>query len=256
MLPRRSRSRHGPLPHLLHPSARSRRGFRTPSTVPPRLHVLPVLEAASAEVAVLVPAPRPHLVPHTTVCRGDPAEQEDMLAPGGQPAHLARGARRRRRQLDRLRRDHELVLVDTPPVIDSDARRAIRAADLVIVPVQPSAPDLWAAEGTLKIAQDEKRPVCVVLNRVPSTGRQRAAMEAALQAAGTAAIAAHDSAAADKAVGRSDAAHDVLAAVQSRGVDACLVEADLAGQGAGRCVVAAATAGLGGMDIRWPAAPR
>jgi hypothetical protein len=50
MLPRRSRSRHGPLPHLLHPSARSRRGFRTPSTVPPRLHVLPVLEAAEPPV--------------------------------------------------------------------------------------------------------------------------------------------------------------------------------------------------------------
>ena len=76
-------------------------------------------------------------------------------------------------ELDRLRREHEVVLIDTPPVIDSDARRAIRGADLVVVPMQPSAPDLWAAEGTLKIAQEEKRPVCIVLNRVPPTGRQR-----------------------------------------------------------------------------------
>lgn len=84
-------------------------------------------------------------------------------------------------ELDRLRREHDIVLVDTPPVIDTDARRAIRAADLVVVPLQPSAPDLWAAEATLKLAADEKRPVCVVLNRVPSTGRQREAMETQLR---------------------------------------------------------------------------
>ena len=87
-------------------------------------------------------------------------------------------------ELDRLRREHELVVVDTPPVLDSDARRAIRAADLVVVPVQPSAPDLWAAEGTLKLAADEKRPACVVLNRVPATGRQREAIEQEMRARG------------------------------------------------------------------------
>ena len=93
-------------------------------------------------------------------------------------------------ELDRLRREHEVVLVDTPPVIDADARRAIRGADLVVVPVQPSAPDLWAAEGTLKLAADEKRPACVVLNRVPATGRQREAMERELQDRGLVLLAA------------------------------------------------------------------
>ena len=84
-------------------------------------------------------------------------------------------------ELDRLRREHDVVLVDTPPVIDADARRAIRGADLVVVPVQPSAPDLWAAEGTLKLALDEKRPVCFVLNRVAATGKARGIMEAELR---------------------------------------------------------------------------
>ena len=75
-------------------------------------------------------------------------------------------------------------MVDTPPVIDADARRAMRGADLVVVPLQPSAPDLWAAEATLKLAKDEKRPVCLVLNRVHqvqaaglSAARARAAAE-------------------------------------------------------------------------------
>ena len=43
-----------------------------------------------------------------------------------------------------------------------------------------------------------------------------------------AAIAVHYSAVADKALGRPGAAQDTQAAVRSRGVDACLVEADLA----------------------------
>ncbi len=85
-------------------------------------------------------------------------------------------------ELERLRREHDVVLIDSPPVIDSDARRAIRGADLVVVPVQPSAPDIWAAEGTLKLAAEEKRPACLVLNRVPPTGRQRETTEQDLRA--------------------------------------------------------------------------
>ena len=50
-------------------------------------------------------------------------------------------------ELDRLRDTHDVVVIDTPPRIDTDARIAIREASLVLVPVQPSPPDLWAAEG-------------------------------------------------------------------------------------------------------------
>lgn len=87
-------------------------------------------------------------------------------------------------ELDRLRREHAFVLVDTPPVVDSDARRAIRAADLVVVPLQPSAPDLWAAEDTFKLAAEERRKLCVVLNRVPAAGKQRDEMLQALHGRG------------------------------------------------------------------------
>jgi chromosome partitioning protein len=87
-------------------------------------------------------------------------------------------------ELDRLKRDHDIVLVDSPPQIDNDSRRAIRGADLVVVPVQPSPPDLWAAEGTLKLAREEKRPACVVLNRVPAAGKLRDAMAAEVASLG------------------------------------------------------------------------
>jgi chromosome partitioning protein len=73
--------------------------------------------------------------------------------------------------LDRLKRDHDILLVDSPPQIEADARTAVRAADLVLVPIQPSAPDLWAAEGTLRLASDNRRPARLVLNRVPGGAR-------------------------------------------------------------------------------------
>jgi chromosome partitioning protein len=85
-------------------------------------------------------------------------------------------------ELERLKRSHDLVLIDSPPQIETDARLAIRAADLVLIPVQPSPPDVWAAEGTLKLAQAERRTARVVLNRVPPASRLRATVEADIAA--------------------------------------------------------------------------
>ena len=76
-------------------------------------------------------------------------------------------------ELDRLRRDHDVVLIDSPPQLDTDARVAVRAADIVLVPIQPSLPDVWAAEGTLALAGEERRSAHLVFNRVPPTSRLR-----------------------------------------------------------------------------------
>ncbi len=94
------------------------------------------------------------------------------------------------RELDRLKGSHDILIIDSPPQIDTDARLAIRAATLVLVPVQPSPPDLWAAEGTLKLAADERRPARILLNRAPASGKLRAAVEAEIAQAGHAAFAA------------------------------------------------------------------
>lgn len=73
-------------------------------------------------------------------------------------------------ELDRLRQDFDVVIVDSPPHAETDAKAAIRAADLVLVPVQPSPMDLWAIGPTLDVARKEKRPFLVVLNRMPPRG--------------------------------------------------------------------------------------
>ncbi len=93
-------------------------------------------------------------------------------------------------ELERIARAHDVVVIDSPPQIDTDARQAVRAANLVLVPLQPSPPDLWAAEGTLKLAASERRPARLVLNRAPAGVRLRAAIESEIAARGLPVLAA------------------------------------------------------------------
>jgi chromosome partitioning protein len=87
-------------------------------------------------------------------------------------------------ELARLRANNDVVVIDSPPQVDTDAKLAIRGADLVLVPVQPSPPDVWAAEATLKIAAEERRAVHMVLNRVPAASRLRDSVRADIVARG------------------------------------------------------------------------
>ncbi len=74
-------------------------------------------------------------------------------------------------EVSRLRRTCDIILIDSPPHVESDARTAIRTADLVLVPVQPSPADLWATEGTLRFCQSERIPFRIVFNRVHPSAR-------------------------------------------------------------------------------------
>jgi chromosome partitioning protein len=82
--------------------------------------------------------------------------------------------------LDRLRREQDVVVLDTPPHAGTDAKLAIRAADLVLMPLQPSPADLWASEGTRRLAAEERRSLRALLNRVPAQGKMRDRVAAAL----------------------------------------------------------------------------
>ncbi len=78
------------------------------------------------------------------------------------------GARRESRA---LARDFHIVIVDTPPHADREARTAMELASLVVVPVQPTPADLWATEATLMLAEKEGVAARMVLNRVPPRAR-------------------------------------------------------------------------------------
>ncbi len=81
-------------------------------------------------------------------------------------------------------READLVVVDGPPHAETEARIAVRAAALVLVPVQPSPLDLWATEATLAMVRDERREALAVLNRVPARSAITERIAAELSKAG------------------------------------------------------------------------
>lgn len=93
-------------------------------------------------------------------------------------------------ELDRMKRDVDVILVDSPPHAETDVRIAVRAADLIMVPMQPSPMDLWATQPTLDMAKKEKSVALVVFNRTPPKGKlvdavRRKIVEADLPVAAT-----------------------------------------------------------------------
>jgi cellulose biosynthesis protein BcsQ len=74
---------------------------------------------------------------------------------------------RRPKDFAELSRGYDVVVCDCPARLDDVATAAALAADVVVVPLKPSGPDLWASEKTLDIlnAADDRREV---------EGRQRA----------------------------------------------------------------------------------
>jgi chromosome partitioning protein len=74
-------------------------------------------------------------------------------------------------EVARLRKSHDYIIIDSPPHTETEARTAIRAADFILVPVQPSPTDLWASKATIELAKSERIPVRVLLNRVSANSR-------------------------------------------------------------------------------------
>ncbi|CBS87680.1 ParA family partition ATPase [Azospirillum lipoferum] len=94
-------------------------------------------------------------------------------ATGGQPGftHVQITGWRTQAEVEKLARAHDIVVIDSPPHAQTEARIAVRAASLVIAPVQPSPMDLWAVHPTIDLAAQEKRRLLLVLNRVPPRAR-------------------------------------------------------------------------------------
>jgi chromosome partitioning protein len=70
-------------------------------------------------------------------------------------------------ELSRVKSSYDIVVVDSPPHAETEAKLAVRAADLVLVPVQLSPMDIWATGPTVQLARSAGVPVLLVLNRVP-----------------------------------------------------------------------------------------
>ncbi|MDF1793842.1 MAG: ParA family partition ATPase [Thalassobaculaceae bacterium] len=107
----------------------------------------------------------------------------DAKGKGGLTVHRITGWRTAN-EVEKLARDHDVVVVDSPPHAETEAKIAVRIADLVLVPLQPSPMDFWATQATLDLAKSEKTPALLVLNRVPSRASLTEAMTAKIREMG------------------------------------------------------------------------
>jgi chromosome partitioning protein len=88
------------------------------------------------------------------------------------------------RDLPALAKDYDHVVIDGPPRVSDLARSAIIAADLVVVPIQPSPYDVWAANEVIKLIaeasvfKENLKSVFVINRRIVNTAIGRDVGEA------------------------------------------------------------------------------
>lgn len=74
------------------------------------------------------------------------------------------------RELTALAKNYDHVVIDGPPRVYDVARSAIMAADLVLIPVQPSPYDVWAAKEIVDLLKEasgfkDKLKIAFTINR-------------------------------------------------------------------------------------------
>lgn len=72
------------------------------------------------------------------------------------PSVVAMGATMHK-ELPKLAKDYEIVIIDTPPRHNEIQRSALLAADTVILPCGGSASEAWALLGSLKLIEEAKK---------------------------------------------------------------------------------------------------
>lgn len=88
------------------------------------------------------------------------------------------------RKLPAIAKDFDHVVIDTPPRIADVARSALAAADLAVMPVQPSPLDVWALDATVKLIKDAQailpklKSVIAINRRIVNTAIGRDVSEA------------------------------------------------------------------------------
>jgi chromosome partitioning protein len=74
----------------------------------------------------------------------------------------------------------DLIVVDTPPRAEADISRLATLADLIVIPLHCTMPDLLASEVAFRMAQAAGRPFIVVFNAVNPRGLEVAEVREAL----------------------------------------------------------------------------
>ena len=88
------------------------------------------------------------------------------------------------KEMARIGKDYDHVLIDGPPRVSDLARSAIMASDRVVIPIQPSPYDVWSAGEIVKLVDEAKvfhelqKTVFVVNRKIANTEIGRDVREA------------------------------------------------------------------------------
>ena len=88
------------------------------------------------------------------------------------------------RDLPELAKDYDVVVIDGAPRVNELGRAAILASDIVLIPVQPSPYDIWAAMDTVKLIREAQqfkpglKGVFVINRKIANTAIGREVAEA------------------------------------------------------------------------------
>lgn len=79
------------------------------------------------------------------------------------------------KEIAQIGQGYDHVIIDGPPRVTDLARSAIMASDIVVIPVQPSPYDIWAAEEVVKLIEEARiykdsiKSVFVVNRKITNT---------------------------------------------------------------------------------------
>lgn len=62
-----------------------------------------------------------------------------------------------KKELDAAKKTHDYIVLDTPPSFTDASINALASADMVLLPIQPSALDIIAGHQALRLARDAKK---------------------------------------------------------------------------------------------------
>ena len=88
------------------------------------------------------------------------------------------------KEIGQIGQGYDHIVIDGPPRVTDLARSAIMAADVVLIPVQPSPYDIWAAEEVVKLIEeariykDSLKSAFVVNRKIANTAISRDVREA------------------------------------------------------------------------------
>lgn len=79
------------------------------------------------------------------------------------------------KEITQIGKDYDHIVIDGPPRVTDLARSAIMASDVVVIPVQPSPYDIWAADEVVKLIDEARvykqnlKSVFVVNRKITNT---------------------------------------------------------------------------------------